>query len=263
MESKGNKYTVKSETEITLADKRVPIVTTNSSLTPETVVLGLKSMKVALWFENLDLAQVHLISVEVRDIFLVGPSTVGFVSLLCRMCEKKYEPEVNKDPNAKVPLLPGYFFIQGDSVAVLPIIIEQETKTKYVLLVEQFRLPVGRKMLEIPTGQIDEESSFQKVALKELEEDAGISLSKDDLKELITIGTSVGISDQKVKIFYTEVEKTGEEMMDIDTKVTGKLQQGQMMHLKLVELDIQKLLKMAELLDAKLVAALLAYTAKK
>ena len=67
--------------------------------------------------------------------------------------------------------LPGIVFMRGNSVAILPIVNEQ-----YVLLTNQYRIPIGMNFQEIPAGMIDGNEVFCGAAARELEEECGIKL---------------------------------------------------------------------------------------
>ncbi|KAM5234954.1 ADP-sugar pyrophosphatase isoform 1-T1 [Ctenodactylus gundi] len=67
----------------------------------------------------------------------------------------------------------------ADGVAVIPV-LQRTLHYECIVLVKQFRPPVGRYCLEFPAGLIDEDESPEAAALRELEEETGY---KGDIAE--------------------------------------------------------------------------------
>jgi ADP-ribose pyrophosphatase len=68
-----------------------------------------------------------------------------------------------------------------NDVRAVVIVAEDEGK---LILVEQFRFPIGRKCLELPAGLIGDEekgATVESTALKELEEEAGYTAERIEL----------------------------------------------------------------------------------
>ncbi|XP_062001189.1 nudix hydrolase 14, chloroplastic-like [Rosa rugosa] len=89
----------------------------------------------------------------------------------------KFEADViDKETGEKVP---GIVFARGPAVAVL-ILLESEGKA-YAVLTEQVRVPVGRIILELPAGMLDDDKGdFLGTAIREVEEETGICLKQED-----------------------------------------------------------------------------------
>ncbi|PWZ14333.1 Nudix hydrolase 14, chloroplastic [Zea mays] len=83
-------------------------------------------------------------------------------------------------------VVPGIVFARGPAVAVL-ILLESNGET-YAVLTEQVRVPIGKFMLELPAGMLDDEKGdFVGTAVHEVEEETGIKLNIEDMVDLMTL----------------------------------------------------------------------------
>lgn len=113
------------------------------------------------------------------------------------------------------------------AVAVLPVDCHG-----YCTLVEQFRKPIERVLLEAPAGKLDLNEPPKKCALRELEEETGIKAS-----QLIPLGyiyTTAGFSDERIFLFLA-----------LDLKQT-KPNPDEDEFLKIVSIHWTKLLELAK-----------------
>ncbi|KAK2989137.1 hypothetical protein RJ640_027211 [Escallonia rubra] len=79
--------------------------------------------------------------------------------------------------------VPGVVFARGPAVAVL-ILLESEGET-FAVLTEQVRVPVGKLILELPAGMLDDnKGDVVGTAVREVEEETGIHLNLDDMVDL-------------------------------------------------------------------------------
>ncbi|MGM7721298.1 NUDIX hydrolase [uncultured Metabacillus sp.] len=83
--------------------------------------------------------------------------------------------------------------------AVAVIAITPENK---ILMVEQFRKPLGRTLVEIPAGKLEKGEQPLATAKRELEEETGYTCS--NLKPLISFYVSPGFADELVHLFIAE-----------------------------------------------------------
>jgi len=71
-----------------------------------------------------------------------------------------------------------------------------------VLLIKQYRYPVGQTMLELPAGKIDSGESPDVAIRRELAEETGYSTQK--LTKLGIIHTCVGYSNERLHLFWAD-----------------------------------------------------------
>lgn len=89
-----------------------------------------------------------------------------------------------------------------------------------VAFVRQYRHAVGDYMLEIPAGGIEEGETFEQAALRELEEEVGVTASK--IEKLSEFYVSPGFLTEKMCLFLatglTETTQNldGDEMIEIE-----------------------------------------------
>ncbi|CCQ93189.1 ADP-ribose pyrophosphatase [[Clostridium] ultunense Esp] len=86
------------------------------------------------------------------------------------------------------------------SVGIIPV-----TEDGSIVLVEQFRKPVEKALLEIPAGKIEINEEPKETALRELVEETGYIANK--MEYISEFYTSPGFSDEKIYLFLaTELE---------------------------------------------------------
>ncbi|MGN7942036.1 NUDIX hydrolase [Virgibacillus sp. 6R] len=95
--------------------------------------------------------------------------------------------------------------------AVAVIAITPENK---IVMVEQFRKPLGRTIVEIPAGKLEKGEKPEVTAKRELEEETGYTCS--DLRPLISFYTSPGFADELVHLFITEKLVKLKELAQLD-----------------------------------------------
>jgi ADP-ribose pyrophosphatase len=83
------------------------------------------------------------------------------------------------------------------AVAVISI-----TKDNKIVLVEQYRKPLEKSILEIPAGKVEEGEDPETTAIRELEEETGYTTS--ELSFVTSFYTSPGFADELMHIFITD-----------------------------------------------------------
>jgi ADP-ribose pyrophosphatase len=130
------------------------------------------------------------------------------------------------------------------AVAVVPLLDDGET----VVLVRQFRAPIGEELLEIPAGKLDvggEEP--EAAAARELEEEIGRRPGR--LVRLARFFTSAGFCDEHAEVFL------GTDLTDSAVDAQGVEER----HMELVELrlaDAPAMIAEGRLRDAKTIIGL-------
>ncbi|PQQ09141.1 nudix hydrolase 14 chloroplastic [Prunus yedoensis var. nudiflora] len=170
----------------------------------------------------------------------------------------------DKETGKKVP---GIVFARGPAVAVL-ILLESEDKT-YAVLTEQVRIPVGRVILELPAGMLDDnKGDFLGTAIREVEEETGICLKQEDMVDLTAfldqstggrIFPSPGGCDEEISLFLYRGQVNKEIIEQLQGKETGLREHGELIQVCVV--PYEKLWCMTA--DAKVLAAIALYEMAK
>lgn len=191
-------------------------------LTPEQIESVLQAKKFGDWVKKVA-TNFDLDHITVTDVDFFG-SKVGFVKARAAV----------KDMNGNK--LPGIAFIRGDAVSILFIIKEKETGNRFIALVGQGRVPVGEALIyESPAGMMDEDNHIAGVAIKELEEELGLSeLDYTKLKFLTEGYTSPGGQDEKLTLYSYEHEMSSEELFQLEGKITGEVNSREVIKVKVI-----------------------------
>lgn len=129
--------------------------------------------------------------------------------------------------------------LRGHFVSVLTCFISQETGKKYLLLVKQYRVSNGEISYEHPAGMCDSETDPYQVAVKEVQEETGLSIQKNDLtllnKEMYY--TSPGLLDEGGYFFYYELTLPQSEIDKYQNKNAGALHEREFIQTCVVPLE--------------------------
>ena len=94
----------------------------------------------------------------------------------------------------------------GNASIILPI-----TDDNKVIMVQEPRTPIGKIVLSLPAGMIEDGEEADKAAIRELEEETGYLAS--NIEFLREYYPSVGYSDEKIKIYLaTNMKKTRQHL---------------------------------------------------
>ncbi|KAL2321613.1 hypothetical protein Fmac_025992 [Flemingia macrophylla] len=139
-------------------------------------------------------------------------------------------------------MVPGIVFARGPAVAVL-ILLESEGET-YAVLTEQARVPVGRIILELPAGMLDDDKGdFVGTAVREVEEEIGIKLNVEDMVDLTAfldtatgskVFPSPGGCDEEISIFLYRGRVEKEIITQLQGKETGLREHGELIKVRVV-----------------------------
>jgi ADP-ribose pyrophosphatase len=95
--------------------------------------------------------------------------------------------------------------------AVGILVIDDEDK---IWLVEQYRFPIAKNLLEIPAGKIDKGEDPEQTAKRELEEETGIV--SEELVSLGKIYTTAGFSDEVIHLYLAKNITISSQKLDED-----------------------------------------------
>jgi 8-oxo-dGTP pyrophosphatase MutT (NUDIX family) len=137
------------------------------------------------------------------------------------------------------PLLPTAL-LRGHFVAVLVALVARETGERFLLLVNQRRVATGGMLLEHPAGMCDSEADPAKVALKELEEETGLTATLD---ELVCLNpgkpyySSPGLLDEGGFFYYVERTVPQADIADLQGRTTGAADENERIDLEVVRYE--------------------------
>lgn len=135
----------------------------------------------------------------------------------------------------------------GESVAILPFINGDE-----VIIIKQFRGPIGGWIYEIPAGRVEPGEELEDACIRELEEEIGYRPKK--LEKLASCYLTPGYSDEKIHIFVAyDLEYVGHRLEETEAIETIKIKYRDL---------LEKVMK-NEIEDAKTILAVLLYSTKK
>ncbi|EGT58668.1 CBN-NDX-2 protein [Caenorhabditis brenneri] len=115
----------------------------------------------------------------------------------------------------------------------------------YILLVKQYRIPVGKVCLELPAGLVDEKETIEQAALRELHEETGYKANRvvkvsticyldpsitDDSQKIVIVDVDGDSSENKnpvqkldptesIEIVLVEVSELNEYISNLDENV--------------------------------------------
>ncbi|KAL2902311.1 Nudix hydrolase 14 chloroplastic [Bienertia sinuspersici] len=131
--------------------------------------------------------------------------------------------------------VPGIVFARGPAVTIL-ILLESEGET-YAILTEQF-------VLELPAGMLDDDKGdFVGTAVREVEEETGIQLNKEDMVELTAfldpstggkVFPSPGGCDEELSVFLYRKQVDKEIIQQLQGKKTGLQEHGELIKVHVV-----------------------------
>lgn len=177
----------------------------------------------------------------------------------------KFKADVfDEETGTKVP---GIVFARGPAAAVL-ILLDSEGET-YAILTEQVRVPVGRLILELPAGMLDDDKGdFVGTAVREVEEEIGIQLNLEEMVDLTAfldpstgcrIFPSPGGCDEEISLFLYKGNVDRGIINELQGKQTGLREHGELIKVHVV--PYKKLWQMTT--DAKTLTAIALYEMAK
>lgn len=209
----------------------------------------LDSLKFKQFISNIDIKNIEITSIRVLNIFMFGKN-LGFALLHLIATQRRN--------NAK---LPGVVFLRGDAVCTFFVVQDSKSKKKYLVVTDQIRVPIGKNMLELTAGMLDERTNSINVACEELKEEIGENVTSNDLTPLCSFYPSAGGCDEKLHVNYIEKIVSTEIIEKLRDSERGTTINDKMRIItRVVELDPDSILKME---DSKANSAYLSYLYNK
>ena len=141
------------------------------------------------------------------------------------------------------------FIKHKGAAAVIPVMDDGR-----IIMVRQYRNAIDSYTLEIPAGGLDGADEPTKVAAhRELEEETGYRAAMEDVTFLLSLYTTVAFCNEKIDIYVAQnLEKTCQHLDD-----------DEFIDVEIYTLDeLTQLVLTGKIVDAKTIAALMAYRAK-
>ncbi len=139
------------------------------------------------------------------------------------------------------------FISHKGAAAIVPV-----NKDGKIIMVKQYRNAVEQYTLEIPAGGLNAGEDMKTCAARELEEETGYR--SDHIEHLFDLYTTVAFCNEKIGIYYSEDLVPSQQSLDEDEFVT----------VEAYTLDeLTDYIFQGKIVDAKTIAALLAYRTKK
>lgn len=140
-----------------------------------------------------------------------------------------------------------------DAVAVVPV-----TDDGVVVLLRQYRHPVGQVILEIPAGKLDEVGEQRpQAARRELAEEVG--LQADTLEELVTFYNSCGWTDESTTVYLAD----GVSPVAAPEGFTATAEEADMEVVRMPLADAAAMAEGGEITDAKTIVGVLLAAARR
>ena len=222
---------------------------TNATVSPHLDAL-IRAPKFIHWVNN---CQFRLESLEITDINMFG-SNVGF-----------YKGKAEAYDEKGGIIHSNIFFNRGGSTAILFIVktLINGVEETLVPVAEQVRLPVGKRLCELPAGMKDGETGQVKgPIIKEIREEIPIGDLDENDPRLFSLGAPIipsgGGSDEAIDLWCMEIDISYEKYLELISDTFGNKQEHEEINIKFLRYE-DLLQEAPRLEDAKLLSALYRY----
>ncbi|MDP2361791.1 MAG: NUDIX hydrolase [bacterium] len=124
-------------------------------------------------------------------------------------------------------------------------VIAHRREEDRVVLVRQYRHPVGRILWELPAGKLDPGEAVEACGRRELEEETGWRAGQ--LEAALTLLPCIGYSNEVIHVLYTEELTSGQRRLD----------QGEFLEVRELALpELRGMVERGEIEDGKTLVAL-------
>ncbi len=100
---------------------------------------------------------------------------------------------------------------KGRAAAIIPVTKE----TGSIILIEQFRVPLGKKIIEFPAGLIDEGETPTQTAIRELKEETGFVGEVTNVSPEVC--SSPGLTSETIYMINMKVEEEARYEQELET----------------------------------------------
>lgn len=129
------------------------------------------------------------------------------------------------------------------AVAIIPMVAADR-----VCLIENYRVSVGRTLLEIPAGTLEGQATPLDTAQRELKEETGYEA--ESIKQIAWFYLSPGVLDEKMTVFVAEGLTAGQPEREIGEEIENRIVSWD---------EAIAMIFSGEITDAKTIAGLLIY----
>jgi 8-oxo-dGTP pyrophosphatase MutT (NUDIX family) len=134
-------------------------------------------------------------------------------------------------------------FLRGPTVDMLTVVTDD--RRRFIVHVEQHRLPVGQIVRANPAGMVDKGESAADAALRELAEEVGAHIQWGRVRSLheLALGTplpllvSPGGSDERVTFYVVEGRLDPRRLDKLSEHIGGLAHEGERLKLRLTPFD--------------------------
>ena len=151
-----------------------------------------KSIHITSWSKMID-HSIKIGSFDIKSVDIFPGDRIGFI-------EADINYTSNNINNSERIIL------VGGSASIVVLIICEETKDIYTVLVKQPRIGSGGLQYEFPAGLADDSTDFRMTAVRELEEECGIIVDKESI---VNLSELINGSDEK---YFTHAHNFYEEV---------------------------------------------------
>ena len=103
-----------------------------------------------------------------------------------------------------------------NAVVIVPLVYKSEWKEPKVVLVEQFRPPLGCAVIELPAGLVDGDETPESAGLRELKEETGyIATAKDVTIKSGPLASDPGLTASAVTTIVVKIDGDSEENQSV------------------------------------------------
>ena len=106
-----------------------------------------------------------------------------------------------------------------------------------VILIEQFRITIERKLIELPAGRLEHNEEPMKCAARELEEEIGYRANK--LIQVASYFASVGNSNERMYVFLALDLKETKSQLEADERIRKVVMPLEMVKQKLAKQEFE------------------------